>query len=81
VLAYPLQRLGVSPDGSTIVYEVNDPAPFFPFGPLPPQDNGLFLVRADGTGGRRLGPPSGDTSFRLKGGIAFVPTSHPARRV
>jgi hypothetical protein len=27
------------------------------------------MVRADGTGGRRLGPPSGDTSFRL--GPAF----------
>jgi hypothetical protein len=65
VLAYPLQRLGVSPNGSTIVYEVNDAAPFFPFGPLPPQADGLFMVRADGTGRRRLGPPSGDTSFRL----------------
>ncbi|HJW68159.1 MAG TPA: hypothetical protein VJ829_02245, partial [Candidatus Binatia bacterium] len=30
VLAFPLQRLGVSPNGSTIVYEVNDAAPFFP---------------------------------------------------
>src|SRR5262249_26244691 len=69
VLAFPLQRLGVSPDRSTIVYEVNDAAPFFPFGPLPPGDNGFFMVRADGTGDRRLGPPSGDTSFRL--GPAF----------
>src|SRR5262249_61931563 len=65
VLAFPLQRLGVSPDGSTIVYEVNDAAPFFPFGSLPPGDNGLFMVRSDGTGGRRLGPPSNDKSFRL----------------
>jgi hypothetical protein len=65
VLAFPLQRLGMSPDGSTIVYEVNDAAPFFPFGPLPPEENGFFMVRADGTGGRRLGSPSGDTSFRL----------------
>jgi hypothetical protein len=65
VLAFPLQRLGVSPDGSTIVYEVNDAAPFFPPGPLPPEANGLFMVRSDGTGGRRLGPPSGDKSFRL----------------
>jgi hypothetical protein len=69
VLAFPLQRLGVSPNGSTIVYEVNDAAPFFPFGPLPPEQNGLFMVRSDGTGGRRLGPPSGDKSFRL--GPAF----------
>src|SRR5262249_32708478 len=69
VLAFPLQRLGVSPDGSTIVYEVNDAAPFFPFGPLPPEDNGLFMVRSGGAGSRRLGPPSGDKSFRL--GPAF----------
>jgi hypothetical protein len=51
VLAFPLQRMGVSPNGSTIVYEVNDAAPFFPFGPLPPEQNGIFMVRADGTGG------------------------------
>ena len=69
VLAFPLQRLGVSPNGSTIVYEVNDAAPFFPFGPLPSEQNGLFVVRSDGTGSRRLGPPSGDTGFRL--GPAF----------
>jgi hypothetical protein len=69
VLAFPLQRLGVSPNGSTIVYEVNDAAPFFPFGPLPPEQNGIFMVHADGTGGRRLGPPSADKSFRL--GPAF----------
>jgi cysteine-rich repeat protein len=69
VLAFPLQRLGVSPDGATIVYEVNDAAPFFPFGSLPPEQNGLFMVRADGTGGRRLGPPSADKSFRLGPGF------------
>jgi cysteine-rich repeat protein len=69
VLAFPLQRLGVSPDGTTIVYEVNDAAPFFPFGPMPPEQNGLFLVRADGSGGRRLGPPSADKSFRLGPGF------------
>src|SRR5262245_344349 len=69
VLAFPLQRLGVSRDGSTIVYEVNDAAPFFPFGSLPPEENGIFMVRSDGTGRRRLGPPSGDKSFRL--GPAF----------
>jgi cysteine-rich repeat protein len=69
VVGFPLQRVGVSRDGSTIVYEVNDAAPFFPFGPLPPDTNGFFIVRADGTGRRRLGPPSGDTSFRI--GPAF----------
>ncbi len=62
VLAFPLQRLGVSPDGSTVVYEVNDTAPFFPFGSLPPDENGLFMVRSDGTEGRRLGSPSAPTA-------------------
>jgi hypothetical protein len=69
VLAFPLQRLGVSPDGSTVVSEVNDAAPFFPFRSLPPEENGIFTVRSDGTGRRRLGQPSGDKSFRL--GSAF----------
>jgi hypothetical protein len=69
VVGFPLQRLGVSADGSTIVYEVNDAATFFPFGPLPQEANGFFIVRADGSGPRHLGPPSGDRGYRL--GPAF----------
>jgi len=65
VLMLPLQRLGVSPDGSAVVFEVNDQAPFFRSISLAPEANGFFLVRPDGTGRRRLGPPSRDPSFRV----------------
>src|SRR5262249_48769887 len=68
-VAFPLQRVGGGPGGAHIVYEVNDAARFFPFGSLPPGDNGFFMVRSDGTGRRRLGVASNDKSFRL--GPAF----------
>src|SRR5262249_56123515 len=60
---------GGRPDGWGMVWGVKDGGPLLRFGPRPPEDNGLFLVRADGSGSRRLGPPSGDKSFRL--GPAF----------
>ncbi len=56
-------RLGVSPDGSVVVFEVmNDfsvrPDPF----PLPLEE-GIYRVGADGRGLRRIGPPSRASSF------------------
>jgi hypothetical protein len=54
------QRLTATPDGSGVVFEVTDavaqPAPLFR---LPPEvEKGFYFVRAEGTGLRRLGPPS-----------------------
>jgi hypothetical protein len=54
------QRLAATPDGSGVVFEVTDavaqPVPLFR---LPPEvEKGFYFVRADGTGLRRLGPPS-----------------------
>src|SRR5262249_38087470 len=73
VVAAPFQRLGVSPDGSTVVFEVTgefsivsgqhsilDPPLHQPL--LPQDQEGIFVVRADGTGLRRLGPPSREAS-------------------
>src|SRR5262249_47435835 len=66
VVMFPLQRLGVSPDGSAVVFEVNDQSPFFRPISVSPEENGFFLVRADGAQPpRRLGPPSRDPSFRV----------------
>jgi len=67
---FPLQRLGVSPDAATIVFEVNDE--FLLFGPptLSPDQKGFFLVRSDGRGLRRLGPASRDPSFNLGGSLS-----------
>lgn len=69
--ADPFQRVGISPDGSGVVYEVN-----FKFSlwtglgvrnPLTPEQEGIFYVRADGTGTRRLGDPSRERAQRLGG--------------
>ena len=65
VVAGQLQRLGVSPDGSVVVFEVDSERPgLFPKIRLPADQQGLFLVRADGSGRRRLGPASRESTFR-----------------
>lgn len=53
------QRFGVLPDGSGVVFELTDDFSMYP--PLTPKptEEGIFFVRADGTGLRRLGPNSG----------------------
>src|SRR5262249_29072182 len=76
VVSYPLQRLGVSPDGSAVVFEVNDE--FLTSPSLSPEQNGMFFVRSDGRGLRRLGPPSHEVSHRqnekaIGGSFAFSP--------
>jgi cysteine-rich repeat protein len=58
---FPLQRLGVSPDGSVVVFEVNDEFSVSGF-TVPPERKGMFLVHADGRGLTRLGPPSHERS-------------------
>ena len=56
-----VQAVAVSPDGASVVFDVTDEFSFYPVPlplNLPPEQKGLFWVRADGTGLRRLGPPS-----------------------
>ena len=62
-----LQAVAVSPDGTSVAFEVTDEFSVFPPLPLnlPPEQKGFFWVRADGTGMRRLGPPSRQRSFFL----------------
>jgi hypothetical protein len=79
VVVFPLQRLGVSPDGSGVVFEVNDDLLFSRFISLAPQQKGFFFVRSDGRGLRRLGPPSRDPTFRL--GPDFISGSKDFRKV
>jgi len=64
------RRLGVSPDGSQVVFEVTDEVTAFvnyplafPANALPAEENGIFVVGADGTGLRRLGPASREVSY------------------
>jgi hypothetical protein len=74
-------RLGVTPDGSQVVFEVTDEvtgsifADFrlvFPPNALPAEQKGIFAVRADGTGVRRLGPASRNHAF-FESLFAFSP--------
>jgi hypothetical protein len=69
-----LQRLGVRPDGSGVVFEVNRDVSVLRFGPpLTPEQQGFFFVRADGSGLRRLGPPSRAPCFQLTGTSVTLP--------
>ena len=54
----PLQRLGITPDGSGIVYELTDEFVSDGRGLLPQEQRGIYYMRADGSGLRRLGPAS-----------------------
>ena len=63
-------RLGVTPDGSQVVFEVTDEVTgngdfrlVFPPNALPAEQKGIFAVRADGTGVHRLGPASSVVAF------------------
>jgi hypothetical protein len=64
------QRLGVTPDGSEVVFEVTeDLVPHviaFPPNMLPDEQEGIFAVHADGTGLRRLGPASRESPYQLE---------------
>lgn len=71
VYAAAFQRLGVSPDGTGVVFEVTlQNSLLTALGvrdPLTPEQEGIFYVRADGTGLRRLGEPSREPAQRLVG--------------
>jgi Tol biopolymer transport system component len=57
--------LAVSPDGSTVVFEVTDDFAILPLARVPPEQEGIFMVRADGSRLRRLGPASREAGFRV----------------
>ena len=69
VFAGGVQRLGVSPDGSTVVFEKTNRSSVIGLPPLGPDREGFFTVRADGSGLRPLGPASRDpiTRFAVDG--------------
>src|SRR5262249_49740614 len=70
VALFPLQRLGLSPDGSGVVFEVNDAFSVAAPSWISPEQDGIFFVRSDGSGLRRLGPASRDRSFTI--GLDFI---------
>jgi hypothetical protein len=84
VVVGAFQRLGVSPDGSAVVFEVTTDVAVFPLASVPAEQQGFYLVRADGSGLRRLGPASREAAFRLypapgsPAGFGFVISSRVA---
>ena len=64
VFAGSFVRVGVSPDGSVVVFELTDDFSIAPGAAPPPLEEGIYSVGADGHGLRRLGPTSRAASFR-----------------
>lgn len=60
-----VQRIAVSADGLNVAFELTDDFSLLGHDFLPAERQGLFLVRADGSGLRRLGPPSRQSSSLL----------------
>jgi hypothetical protein len=58
------QRVGVSPDGRTVVFEVNHDYAYLQSSLVVPEE-GIYSVHADGTAMRRLGPPSRAPNFKV----------------
>src|SRR5262249_49298225 len=63
VIVGNFQRLGASPDGSSVVFEVTNDHSSPPL-PAVPEQEGFFYVRSHGRGLRRLGPASRDPTWR-----------------
>jgi hypothetical protein len=65
------QSVTVSHDGASVAFDVSDDFSVNPHLPLnlPPEQKGIFWVRADGTGLRRLGPPSREPFFSVDHGF------------
>jgi hypothetical protein len=74
----PLQRIGVTPDGSGVVFELTDEFVREGRGLLAPEQRGIYYMRADGSGRRRLGPASRSPAYYLGGfsslGLSFDPS-------
>jgi len=63
VLVGAFQRLRVTPDGSTVVFEVTDDFSLVFRGSVRQDQEGFFTVRADGSGLHRLADPSRAANF------------------
>lgn len=66
VLAGGFTRLGVSPDGSVVVFELTNDFSLLPTVFELQAEEGIYVVGADGRGLRRLGPASRNASGRIE---------------
>jgi hypothetical protein len=65
VLLGVFQRLGMSPDGSVLVFEVTDDFSNVSDKQVPPDQEGIFVVHSDGSHLRRIGDASRNPCFRF----------------
>jgi len=85
--AWPIQRLGVSSDGSTVVFEVTDDFSLLSLSQVPPEQEGIWVVHADGSGLRRVTAASRypsspfDTLLTLGLGLPYLGFSPDGRTV
>jgi hypothetical protein len=79
IQGFPVQRLGVSRDGALVVFEITDDFSLMSRSQVPPEQEGIYVVRADGSGLRRLRDPSRTPCFAPFGinspFLAFSPDS------
>ena len=71
------QRVGVTPDGAGVVFELTDEFALVGHDLLPVAQRGIYYVGADGSGLRPLGPPNRVPAFGggfLTGGFNFDPS-------
>ena len=68
----PFQRIGISPDGTTILFEINAHNAVFAAPAFDVPEEGIFAVRSDGSGLRRLGPGSREKPYK-----GPVPAAYP----
>jgi hypothetical protein len=78
VFFFFLQDVAVSPDGKAVIFEVTDNFSPLPPGLLPATEEGIFFVRSDGTGLRRIADARTVPSFVIETavntrGFAFSP--------
>jgi hypothetical protein len=83
IVVIPMQRFGVSPDGSRVVFELNESFSLTGL-PLPVGwTRGMYSVRSDGRGLRYLGPATRDPPFIVHPDVTgtFVFVVNMAQRI
>lgn len=64
VFVSAIQRWGISPDSSLVLFELTDDFSIFTH-VMPDEQKGIYAVRADGSGLRKIAPASRDSMFRI----------------
>ncbi len=71
----PVQRFGITSDGSGVAFDLTDEFVVEGQGLLPLGDRGIYYVRTDGSGLQRLGPASRSPAWWLVSGFGYYATN------